>query len=52
VVDGAVNGVADVTSRRAPCPEPPDGRHQRLLYFIVFGVLGGVLLYWSWAVAS
>jgi NADH-quinone oxidoreductase subunit L len=53
VVDGAVNGVADVTQlvgRRVRNLQT--GAISAYLYFIVFGVLGGVLLYWSWAVAS
>jgi len=53
VVDGAVNGVADVTQRVGRrIRNLQTGSISAYLYFIVFGVLGGVLLYWSWAVAS
>jgi len=53
VVDGAVNGVADVTQRVGRrVRNLQTGAISAYLYFIVFGVLGGVLLYWSWAVAS
>jgi NADH-quinone oxidoreductase subunit L len=53
VVDGAVNGVAEVTQRVGHrVRNLQTGAISAYLYFIVFGVLGGVLLYWSWAVAS
>jgi NADH-quinone oxidoreductase subunit L len=53
IVDGAVNGVADVTQRVGRrVRNLQTGAISAYLYFIVFGVLGGVLLYWSWAVAS
>ncbi len=53
VVDGLVNLVADVTQfvgRRVRNVQT--GAITAYLYVIVIGVLGGVLLYWSWAVAS
>jgi NADH-quinone oxidoreductase subunit L len=53
IVDGAVNGVADVTQRVGRrVRNLQTGAISAYLYVIVFGVLGGVLLYWSWAVAS
>ncbi len=53
IVDGAVNAVAEATWALG-------GRMRRLqtgtissyLYVVVLGVLGGVFLWWSWAVAS
>ena len=53
VVDGAVNGVADVTQfvgRRVRNVQT--GAINAYLYVVLLGVLGGVLLYWSWAAAS
>jgi len=53
VVDGAVNGVADVTQfvgRRVRNVQ--SGAINAYLYVVLLGVLGGVLLYWSWAAAS
>jgi NADH-quinone oxidoreductase subunit L len=53
VVDGAVNGVAVVTQfvgRRVRNLQT--GAITAYLYVVVIGVLGGVLLYWSWARAS
>jgi NADH-quinone oxidoreductase subunit L len=52
VVDGAVNAVADSTyyvGRRLRRVQT--GGINAYLYVIVMGVLGGVLLYWSWAAA-
>jgi NADH-quinone oxidoreductase subunit L len=53
VVDGAVNGVASSTQfvgRRIRNVQT--GEITAYLYVVLVGVLGGVLLYWSWAVAS
>jgi len=53
VVDGAVNLVADVTQfagRRIRNVQT--GAITAYLYVVILGVLGGVLLYWSWASAS
>ena len=53
VVDGAVDGVAGVTQfvgRRVRNLQT--GAISAYLYVIVIGVVGGVLLYWSWARAS
>src|SRR5262249_22534629 len=53
VVDGAVNAVADTTQfvgRRVRNVQT--GAISAYLYVVVLGVLGGVLLYWSWASAS
>jgi NADH-quinone oxidoreductase subunit L len=53
VVDGAVNGVADTTQfvgRRVRNIQ--SGAITAYLYVIIIGVVGGVLLYWSWAAAS
>jgi NADH-quinone oxidoreductase subunit L len=53
VVDGAVNGVADVTQfvgRRVRNVQT--GAINAYLYVVLLGVLGGVLLWWSWAAAS
>jgi NADH-quinone oxidoreductase subunit L len=53
VVDGAVNGVAGATQfvgRRVRNLQT--GGINAYLYVVVLGVLGGVLLYWSWAQAS
>ena len=53
VVDGAVNLVADVTQavgRRVRNVQT--GAINAYLYVVLLGVLGGVLLYWSWAAAS
>jgi NADH-quinone oxidoreductase subunit L len=53
VVDGAVNGVATGTQfvgRRVRNLQT--GAINAYLYVVVLGVLGGVLLYWSWAAAS
>ncbi len=53
VVDGAVNVLADGTyavGRRIRNVQT--GAINAYLYVIVVGVLGGVLLYWSWASAS
>jgi NADH-quinone oxidoreductase subunit L len=53
VVDGAVNGVADTTQflgRRIRNVQT--GALTTYLYVVIIGVLGGVLLYWSWASAS
>src|SRR5437867_3922215 len=53
VVDGAVNAVADTTEfvgRRVRNVQT--GAISAYLYVVVLGVLGGVLLYWSWASAS
>jgi NADH-quinone oxidoreductase subunit L len=53
VVDGAVDGVAGVTQfvgRRVRNLQT--GAISGYLYVIVIGVVGGVLLYWSWARAS
>src|SRR5205809_79996 len=53
VVDGAVNGVADViqfVGRRVRNVQT--GAINAYLYVVLLGVLGGVLLYWSWAAAS
>ncbi len=53
VVDGAVNAVAEATwvvggrIRRIQT-----GAISAYLYVVVLGVLGGVFLWWSWAVAS
>jgi NADH-quinone oxidoreductase subunit L len=53
IVDGAVNAAADVTQRVGRrVRNLQTGAISAYLYVIVFGVLGGVLLYWSWAVAS
>jgi NADH-quinone oxidoreductase subunit L len=53
VVDGAVDGVADVTQRVGRrVRNLQTGAISAYLYVIAFGVLGGVLLYWSLAVAS
>jgi NADH-quinone oxidoreductase subunit L len=53
VVDGAVDAVATVTQfvgRRVRNLQT--GAISAYLYVVVLGVLGGVLLYWSWAQAS
>jgi NADH-quinone oxidoreductase subunit L len=53
VIDGAVNVVADGTyavGRRVRNLQT--GAISAYLYVVIIGVLGGVLLYWSWAVAS
>jgi NADH-quinone oxidoreductase subunit L len=53
IVDGAVNGVASVTQftgRRVRNLQT--GAINAYLYVVLVGVLGGVLLYWSWARAS
>jgi hypothetical protein len=53
VVDGAVNGVADgawVAGRSLRRLQ--SGAITAYLYVIALGVLGGVFLYWSIAVAS
>jgi NADH-quinone oxidoreductase subunit L len=53
VVDGAVNGVADTAQffgRRIRNVQT--GALTTYLYVVIAGVLGGVLLYWSWASAS
>src|SRR5262245_468299 len=53
VVDGAVNAIADTTQfvgRRVRNVQT--GAISAYLYVVVLGVLGGVLLYWSWASAS
>jgi NADH-quinone oxidoreductase subunit L len=53
VIDGAVNRVADTTQfvgRRVRNIQT--GAISSYLYVVILGVLGGVLLYWSWAVAS
>ncbi|MFN8545112.1 MAG: NADH-quinone oxidoreductase subunit L [Candidatus Binatia bacterium] len=53
VVDGAVNGVADVTQllgRRVRAVQ--SGSITAYLLVLVVGVLGTVVLWWSWAVAS
>jgi NADH-quinone oxidoreductase subunit L len=53
VVDGAVNLVADITQfvgRRVRNIQ--SGAITAYLYVIIIGVVGGVLLYWSWAAAS
>ncbi|HWP67613.1 MAG TPA: NADH-quinone oxidoreductase subunit L [Candidatus Limnocylindria bacterium] len=53
VIDGAVNGVADgayVAGRSLRRLQ--SGAITAYLYVIAFGVLGGVFLYWSLAVAS
>jgi len=52
VVDGAVNGVASGTQfvgRRIRNVQT--GAISAYLYVVILGVLGGVLLYWSWAAA-
>jgi NADH-quinone oxidoreductase subunit L len=52
IVDGAVNGVATGTQflgRRIRNLQT--GEINAYLYVVVAGVLGGVLLYWSWASA-
>ncbi len=52
VVDGAVNAVANGTyfvGRRVRNVQT--GAINAYLYVVLFGVLGGVLLYWSWAAA-
>jgi NADH-quinone oxidoreductase subunit L len=53
VVDGAVNLVADATQfagRRVRNVQT--GAINAYLYVVILGVLGGALLYWSWAAAS
>jgi NADH-quinone oxidoreductase subunit L len=53
VVDGCVNGVAGVTQfvgRRVRNLQT--GAISAYLYVVILGVLGSVLLYWSWAAAS
>jgi len=53
IVDGAVNGVANGTyfiGRRVRNVQT--GAISAYLYVVLIGVLGGVLLYWSWASAS
>jgi NADH-quinone oxidoreductase subunit L len=53
VVDGLVNLVADVTQfvgRRVRNVQT--GALSTYLYVVIIGVVGGVLLYWSWAMAS
>ena len=53
VVDGAVNALADVAQfvgRRVRNLQ--SGAINAYLYVVLLGVLGGVLLYWSWAAAS
>src|SRR5207249_3792006 len=53
VIDGLVNGVADViqfVGRRVRNVQT--GAINAYLYVVLLGVLGGVLLYWSWAAAS
>jgi NADH-quinone oxidoreductase subunit L len=53
VVDGLVNLVADVTQfvgRRVRNVQT--GALSTYLYVVILGVVGGVLLYWSWAMAS
>src|SRR6185295_3416058 len=53
VVDGAVNAVAAITQftgRRIRNLQT--GAINAYLYVVIIGVLGGVLLYWSWASAS
>jgi NADH-quinone oxidoreductase subunit L len=53
VVDGLVNLVATVTQfvgRRIRNLQT--GAITAYLYVVILGVLGGVLLYWSWASAS
>jgi NADH-quinone oxidoreductase subunit L len=53
VVDGAVNLVATITQfvgRRVRNLQT--GAISAYLYVVILGVLGGVLLFWSWAVAS
>jgi len=53
IVDGAVNAVAEVVwvlggrIRRIQT-----GAISAYLYVVVLGMLGGVFLWWSWAVAS
>ncbi len=53
VVDGLVNLVGDVTQfvgRRVRNVQT--GAVSTYLYVVILGVVGGVLLYWSWAMAS
>ncbi len=53
VVDGLVNLVGDVTQfvgRRVRNVQT--GALSTYLYVVILGVVGGVLLYWSWAMAS
>ena len=53
IVDGAVNAVANGTyfiGRRVRNVQT--GAISAYLYVVLIGVLGGVLLYWSWASAS
>jgi NADH-quinone oxidoreductase subunit L len=53
VVDGAVNLVADATyAVGGRVRHLQTGAISAYLYVVIVGVLGGVLLYWSWAVAS
>jgi NADH-quinone oxidoreductase subunit L len=52
-IDGAVNGVAEGTQfvgRRIRNVQT--GAISAYLYVVTIGVLGGVLVYWSWAAAS
>ena len=53
VVDGAVNGVANTTQVVGQrVRNLQTGAISAYLYVVILGVLGGVLLYWSLAVAS
>ena len=53
IVDGAVNAVADATlALGGRARRIQTGTISAYLYVVVLGVLGGVFLWWSWAVAS
>src|SRR5262249_32957239 len=53
IVDGAVNAVAEATwAVGGRIRRVQTGMISTYLYVVVLGVLGGVFLWWSWAVAS
>jgi NADH-quinone oxidoreductase subunit L len=53
IVDGAVNAVAEVTlALGGRIRRIQTGAISAYLYVVVLGMLGGVFLWWSWAVAS
>jgi NADH-quinone oxidoreductase subunit L len=53
IVDGAVNAVAEITwAAGGRIRRIQTGAISAYLYVVVLGVLGGVFLWWSWAVAS
>ena len=53
IVDGVVDGVADgAWAAGARLRRLQSGAINAYLYVVVLGVLGGVLLYWTWAAAG